>query len=182
MADLAYRTSIPAARNGTPWGAIWAGVFSFTAIWSIFGLLGEAIFASSASPAAAQPVSGMSVGMGIWSVILTMIAMYVAGRVTGHFAGVSQRGDGAVLGTTMFGLTVMAAFVVILLAGTAMSGYAPVPGSAHSPYMLTVFASVGWAGFVSLLLGWFCAMGGTIHSIRQMARPAAEVRDIRNAA
>lgn len=182
MADLAYRTSIPVTRNGTPWGAIWAGVFSFAAIWSIFGLLGEAIFASSASANAAQPVSGMSVGMAVWSVILTMIAMYVAGRVTGHFSGVSHRGEGAILGTTMFGLTVMAAFVVILLAGTAMSGYAPVAGSVHSPYILTVFSTIGWAGFVGLLLGWFCAMGGAIHLTRQIARPSAEVRDIRNAA
>ena len=182
MADLAYRTSIPVGRSGTPWGAIWAGVFSFTAIWSIFGLLGEAIFASSASPGAAQPVSGMSVGMGVWSVILTMIAMYVAGRVTGHFSGVSHRGDGAVLGTTMFGLTVMAAFVVILLAGTTMAGYSAVPGSVHSSSMLTLFSTIGWAGFVSLFLGWLCAMGGTMHSVRQIARPAAEVRDIRNAA
>lgn len=183
MADLAYRApGIPVLRSGAPWGAIWAGMFSFTAIWAIFGLLGEAIFASSASPSAAQPVSGMSAGMGAWSVILTMIAMYVAGRVAGHFSGVERRGDGAVLGTTMFGLTVMAGFVAILLAGTAMAGYSPLPGSVHSPYMLTVFTTIGWVGFIALLLGWLCAMGGAVHSIRQVARPAAEVRDIRNAA
>ena len=29
------------------WGAIWAGVFIFTAIWVVFGTLGTAIFASA---------------------------------------------------------------------------------------------------------------------------------------
>src|SRR5690348_15614621 len=88
MADIAYRNEgLSYSRSGTPWGAIWAGLFAFVAIWSVFGLLGEAIFASAANPNSANPVSGMSVGMGVWSVILTIIAMYVGGRVTGALAG-----------------------------------------------------------------------------------------------
>ena len=85
MADLTYRNeAVDRPWRGAGWGAIWAGMFSFIAIWSVFGMLGEAIFAGSANPNTAQPVSGMSVGMGFWSVILTIIAMYVAGRVTAH--------------------------------------------------------------------------------------------------
>lgn len=48
---FAYRNDLPARlTSGTAWGAIWAGMFSFIAIWSVFGILGEAIFASSANP------------------------------------------------------------------------------------------------------------------------------------
>ena len=37
--DVAYRGTNVGVRS-TDWGAIWAGVFSFMAIWSVFGALG----------------------------------------------------------------------------------------------------------------------------------------------
>lgn len=82
MVDLRYGSTVVNGRR-TDWGAIWAGVFTFIAIWSVFGLLGMAIFASAANPNAQNPVTGMSAGMGIWAVVLTFIAMYVGGLETG---------------------------------------------------------------------------------------------------
>ena len=35
MADLAYRRDAP-LRLVTDWGAIWAGVFAYFAIWAVF--------------------------------------------------------------------------------------------------------------------------------------------------
>ncbi|HKU26573.1 MAG TPA: hypothetical protein VJQ54_13945 [Candidatus Sulfotelmatobacter sp.] len=164
MADLAYRNDIaPRLGRGTAWGAIWAGMFTFVAIWSVFGILGEAIFASAANPNAPQPISGMSVGMGIWSVILTIIAMYVAGRVTAHLAEVSDRSTGIIHGMTMFGLSVIAVVITVVLSGSALSGGSGLAGGTHSPYMLAVFSDVGWIGFFCLLLGWLAAMGGAAH-------------------
>ena len=185
MADLAYRNeafSYPA--NRTAWGAIWIGVFSFVAIWSVFGILGEAIFASSASPNAAHPVTGMSAGMGAWATILTIISMYVAGRVTGHFSEIDDRNGRIMHGMAMFGLSVIAVIVMVILSGTAISGGSGVPGGPHSSYMLTVFADVGWIGFVSLFLGWLAAMGGAAHGAIRHAASAGntKVRDIRPAA
>src|SRR5438067_1690324 len=149
MADLAYRNEpVVVTQERTNWGAIWAGVFTFVAIWSVFGLLGEAIFASAANPNAAYPVTGMNVGMGIWAIILTIIAMFFAGRVTGRLADVADRGQGAIYGTTLFGLGVVATLLIIVFGGTALTGDTGVPGGPHSPYMLTVFADVGWMGFV----------------------------------
>jgi hypothetical protein len=155
--EIVYRA------NRTNWGAIWIGVFSFVAVWSVFGMLGEAIFASSANPNAAKPVSGMSVGMGFWAVILTIIAMYVAGRVTAHFADVADRTGRIIHGMAMFGLSVVAALLIVVLGGTSLSGGAGLLGGPHSPYMLTVFADIGWIGFISLLLGWLAAIGGAAH-------------------
>ena len=161
MADLTYRNEALASPWGcAAWGAIWAGMFSFIAIWSVFGMLGEAIFASSANPNAAQPVSGMSVGMAFWSVILTIIAMYVAGRVTAHLSGVIDRTSRIMQGMTMFGLSVMAVIATLILGGTALSGASGLAGGTHSPYMLTIFSDVGWIGFACLFLGWLAAMGG----------------------
>ena len=188
MADLAYRNDLTThSGERTNWGAIWAGVFAFAAIWSVFGMLGEAIFASSANPNVAKPVGGMSVGLGVWATILTIIAMYVAGRVTGHFARPHDRNGRIMHGLAMFGLSVIGVVVLLILSGTAISGGTGVPGGPHSSYMLTVFSDVGWIGFASLFLGWLAAMGGAAHSAVNRATgtgtgATTNVRDIRPAA
>jgi len=168
------------------WGSIWAGTFAFVAIWSVFGMLGEAIFASSASPNAAEPVAGLSAGMGIWVTILTIIAMYVGGRVTGHFTNYADRGTRLLHGIAMFGLSVVAFVILAIFSGTALTGGASVPAGAHSSYILTVFADLGWIGFASLFLGWLAAMGGATHGagqLRTSAPPATrDVQEIRRAA
>jgi hypothetical protein len=181
MAEVAYQgESIVMARR-TDWGAIWAGVFSFVAIWSVFGVLGFAIFTSVANPAAAQPVTGMGVGLGIWAVILTIIAMYVAGRETGRLAAVPNRHERLIHGMIMFGLSVVAVLVVTALGGIAFPGNATATGGVHSSYVLGLFAGMGWIGFASLFLGWLAAMGGASMAapriqqerISQQVRPAA---------
>lgn len=189
MADIARENiTIAPERTGMNWSAIWAGVFTFVAIWSVFGVLGMAIFASSANPNAQQPVSGMSVGMGIWAIILTIIAMYVAGRVTGKFARLTSRNEGVNHGLVMFGLSVVATLVLTTLGGAALSGGAGVSGTAHSSYVLGVFANLGWIGFVSLFLGWLAAMGGAAsgsHSspaVVQKTDETGTVHQIRSAA
>ena len=183
MAEVTYGTVYASeARPRADWGAIWAGVFTFISIWSVFGLLGEAIFASAANPSAAQPVSGMSVGEGIWGVILTIIAMYVAGRETGRLAAVTNRHDGLVHGMIMFGLSIAAALVIITVGGLALSGGTGIAGTAHNPYILQVFADLGWIGFFALLLGWLAAMGGASTAAQARVQREKPVEEIRRAA
>ena len=186
MADLAYRNdAVTVLRGRTDWGAIWGGVFTFVAIWSVFGALGLAIFAGAANPRAAAPVEGMSAGIGIWMIVLTIIAMYVAGRETGRLAGVSNRHDGLIHGMIMFGLSVVAAVILTVLGGNTLSGGTGVAGTTHSPYVLTVFADIGWIGFVALFLGWLAAMGGASQGAahkREVQQPLNNTREIRPAA
>ncbi len=186
MADLAYRndfTDLGATR--ADWGAIWAGMFAFVSIWAVFGTLGAAIFASSANPNAAHPVTGMSTGMAIWAVVLTFIAMYVGGRVTGRLCKSASRHDALVNGLAMFGLGVVSAVVIVVLAGATLSGGVGLTQttSAHSPYALSIFADLGWAGFVALFLGWLGAMYGASSAVpRTTTRVTGEVREMRPAA
>jgi len=186
MADLAnarnetYINETGVGGNRTSWGAIWAGTFAFIAIWSVFGMLGEAIFASSANPNAAQPVGGMSVGMGIWATILTIIAMYVGGRVTAHFSNAVDRNGRIMHGVVMFGLSVVSFVVVAILSGVALTAESGVAGGGpHSSYILTVFSDLGWIGFASLFLGWLAAMGGAAHgTLARRATATTKVREV----
>jgi hypothetical protein len=124
--------------------------------------------------------------MGVWAVILTIIAMYVAGRVTAHFADVADRNGRIMHGMAMFGLTVVSVILLVILSGTAISGGNGLPGGTHSSYMLTVFADIGWIGFVALFLGWLAALGGAAHgaigSSNVGTTTTSNVRDIRPAA
>lgn len=181
MADLGYRTPnlaspVPAsvaAGPQTPWGAIWSGVFTVAAVWSVFGLLGASIFDVSAGG------STSPWGMGIWSIVLTMIAMYVGGRVTAHLANLQERGDRIMSGMTMFGLSAVSAAVLVILAG-AVSGSSS--AAVSGPYLASVITTVGWFGFLALFLGWLCAIAGATTAGRTVVRESATVHDIRNAA
>ncbi|MGC1105881.1 MAG: hypothetical protein WA876_05025 [Candidatus Acidiferrales bacterium] len=159
------------------WGAIWAGVFTFIAIWSVFGVLGMAVFSSVANPNAAHPVTGMSIGMGIWAIVLTVIAMYVAGRVTGHLAGIGNLRDGAAHGMIMFGLSLVA-LRVLAGAGGMLDLTAGAFGGMHSAYALGLYSGLGWIGFVALFLGWLAAMGGAASGTNSRAAhlPSQQIR------
>jgi hypothetical protein len=166
MADNQNVTTVVSHPN---WGAIWSGVFTFLGIWTVFGLLGTAIFPSAAGPTAAQPIAGMGLGISIWSVILTIVALFVAGRVTGHLAGIGNARDGVVHGMIMFGLAMPSTLVIVSLAGMAMG--ASVTG-AHGVYVLSLFGTLGWAGFVGTFLGWLAALGGASMGAREIVRTA----------
>jgi hypothetical protein len=181
MPDLTNNEGV-ALRVRADWGAIWAGVFTFIAIWSVFGLLGVAVFGSAADPGTSSRVTGMSVGMGIWAIVLTIIAMYIAGLETGRLAAVASRHDGLIHGMIMFGLAVTASLVITIMAGNSLSVGAGVQGTVHHPYLSEVFTGLGWFAFVSLFLGWLAAMAGASTGVSHKAEATRNVREMRPAA
>lgn len=149
MSDALFRTqsssSIYPTGLGVNWGAIWGGVFGFAAIWAVFEMLAVAIFPST-----------VSAGFQVWTVILTLIAMYVAGFETGRLANLSSTHDGLVHGMMMFGLSVISVIVLTSFAN-GIFGAASV---AHNNYVLAVTPGTEWFDFAALFLGWLGAMGG----------------------
>lgn len=182
MADFANRVPgpVPAAaaatgpavdRYGTPWGAVWAGAFSAAAIWTVFGELGVAIFRTTGG----LNTTGVSWGMGVWSIILTGIALFVGGRVTGRMGELRTRRDAAMAGQTMFGLTAVGLVLTLALMGTGANAAGP-------SYVGYAIRSAGWFGWVGVLCGWIGAMAGATGAQRIVRQAATPVRDIRNAA
>ena len=171
MSDAAFRTNSPAlytTGSRTNWGAIWGGVFTFGAVWMVFEALAVAIFADRAS-----------IGMQIWTVVLTIIAMYVAGLETGRLAGLTNRHDGLVHGIIMFGLSLVSTIILSTLAtGVLVGAAAPRVG-----YVFAFGPGTEWAGFFALLLGWFAAMAGAstgaarqLVEVRRPIEPPIEMR------
>ena len=143
-------------RRGTDWSAIWGGVFVFAAIWTVFETLAFAIFGGPSTLANAQ--SGMGAGMAIWTIVLTIIAMYVAGRETGRMAGAVTRQSGLMPGMMMFGLSVVGAIVLAMMAGAVLTVGRASSAATNSGYVISVGAE--WTAFITLLLGWLAALGG----------------------
>jgi hypothetical protein len=169
MADLNDTQGNVTIVSRPHWGAIWAGMFTFIAIWSVFIMLGAGIFATSAS-SAPTATGGLSLGMAVWSVILTLIAMFVAGQVTGRLAGITNSRDGMIHGMVMFGLSVAAALVIGVIGNSTQAGAA----DASTPYLFAMFANWGWTLFASLFLGWLAAMGGASTAHREFSTTAVQ--------
>jgi hypothetical protein len=169
--------------NQTPvrWSAIFAGTFVFLAIEATFGVLGTAIFAGAANPNAAQPVTGMSAGIGIWMLVLSIISLYVAGRTAGHFSGSTARNEAWYYGLATFGLCI---FTLILVTAMTM-GAAVTPttaGKVAAAAPSTVGSIIATGGFwlwITMLLGGLAAMWGSSNAIGSLRTPAT-VHDIRD--
>jgi len=167
------------------WSGIFAGTFLFLAIEITFGVLGMAIFASAANPGAAVPVStGIHWGMGIWMVILSIIALYFAGKLAARLSGAPSRNAGLYAGLVTFGMCVFTAVLIAAMAlvGT-MGGHT---GVAYAgPYSVADILAVGgyWT-FVALVLAMISAGIGGTHGAqmgRLRTKPEARI-DERHAA
>jgi hypothetical protein len=101
------------------WSSLFAGTFVFLAIEATFGVLGAAIFANASNPAARNPVS---VGFGIWMVILSIISLYYAGRVAGRMSGAESRNQAMWHGLICYG---MCLFTAALLTSMSVFSVAP---------------------------------------------------------
>lgn len=158
MSDL--NTTVVPVPARFHWGAIWAGVFTFLAIWFVFGSLCLAIWAGSPN---------LNVALSVWGIILTVIAMFVAGRLTGQLSGVTTSYEGTAVGMTMFGLAVVSACVCVVVAFGRTHGLETAPGTTA----LTMFTDYGWALFVGLFLGWLAAIGGASSAHKEFSRHVA---------
>jgi len=109
--------------------------------------------------------------MAIWTIVLTIIAMYVAGVETARMSGAVTRHDGVVHGLMMFGLSTVGFIVLAALTGGTLS-HGGVNATTHSMW-IGLTSGMAWAGFWTLLLGWLAAMGGAASGV---GRPSLETR------
>jgi hypothetical protein len=116
--------------------------------------------------------------MQVWTVVLTIIAMYVAGIETGRLANVSNRHDGLVHGIIMFGLSVVGVILVTTIATGAFAA-----ATARNGSVVSLAPGMAWSDFLAMFLGWIAAMGGASSGVgrrrvevRTQAGPPLEMR------
>jgi hypothetical protein len=169
MATREITSGYPLGYGRSFWSGVFAGTFVFLAIEATFGMLGAAIFADAASP----------VGFTIWMVILSIIALYFAGRTSAHLSNADTRNTGLYQGLVTFG---MSAFATVLSLGIVLSstvaGTATAAGTLNRWDIVSVAGKGGWGIFLALFLGMLAAMIGSTHAI---AKPAASVAPITRA-
>jgi hypothetical protein len=149
------------------WSAIFAGTFVFLAIEATFGVLGTAIFATAMNPRAAHPVTGMSVGIGIWLVVLTIISLYCAGRAASHLSGVQNRLDGMYHGLVTFGLSIFASVLTAAIIIGSSPSMAPNVNVVSVATLGDIITTAGYWLFVALLLGGIAAAWGGSAGLRK---------------
>jgi hypothetical protein len=139
-------------NRGFSWSGIFAGAFLFLAIESTFGVLGAAIFG--------LPLVGTrnSVGIGIWMVILSIIALYFAGKLASKVSGATTRNMGMYDGLVTFGMSVLACFMIVAMFLRSSAG-----GSAISIRLSDSTIAGGYWLFVALILAMISAASGGIH-------------------
>ena len=163
------------------WGSIFAGCFMFIAIEVTFGLLGLAIFASAANPNAAHPVGGMSTGIGIWTIVLSIIALYFAGKTAARLSGAVTSNIGLYHGLVTYGMSIFATVLIAAMTlGSTVAGNANLNGVNNATVASTI-STGGWWIFFACLLGMIAAAIGGSHGVRnQMRAPVANIEHDRN--
>ena len=119
-AQLRTRSTYPRtfSRRGTYSGAIWAAPSSSQP----FEHLRIADIRDLRRPNSRTNLqSNMKAGMAVWTIILTILAMYVAGNETSRLAGFAPRHDGLSHGMMMFGLAVVGGVALAVLAGNGVA-------------------------------------------------------------
>lgn len=180
-----YTTNVSPVPRAFSWSGIFAGTFLFLAIEVTFTVLGLAIFASASTPGAAQPVStGIHWGMGIWMVILSIIAMYFAGKLSARLSGAPSRNSGMYAGLVTFGMCIFTTVLVTAIAlGSTVGGNTGI-AYAGLTRVADILSTGGYWVFVALVLAMIAAASGGIHgsgSGRLRTRPEARTDERRAA-
>lgn len=139
MEDTMVTVTDPAPREVTApyrgflswvsWRSIFAGIITAIAIGIVLALLGMALGFTVLDPMSRDPLAGVGLTFGIWTLISGIVSLIVGGFVAGLFAG--QRGG-------MHGFLVWAAVLIIgafstsMAAGMALQGIGNLLGGAGS--------------------------------------------------
>lgn len=151
------------------WSSIFAGTFVFLAIEVTFGVLGVAIFASATNPASANlGGAGISFGLGIWMVILSIIALHFAGRVAGGLSGTNQRSIGMWHGLVTFGMCIFTTALIASMSVVSASSATP-NASPSEGYVVHAITTAGWWLFFTLVLSMIAAGTGGAHAVNPRA-------------
>lgn len=98
------------------WSGIFGGAFVAMGLLLLFQVLGLAAGLSSIDRNESNSLKAIGLGVGLWSIIAPILALFGGGLVTARLAGPVTRGIGALHGAVLWGLTSVVAFVLVSMA------------------------------------------------------------------
>lgn len=166
---MEYPTPVPAPSRPFrwSWSGIFAGTFMFLAIETTFGILGAAIFGSAGSTNPAAPASpSMGMGLQIWMIVLSIIALYFAGKSASKLIyGAADRNLGMYHGLVTFGMCVATTLLIV-----AATWGVSATGSAIGTHQWSLGGAIATGGewwlFIALILPMISASIGGMHGVR----------------
>jgi hypothetical protein len=106
--------------------------------------------------------------------VLSVIALYIAGRCASRLSGVSDRNLGIYHGLVTYGMSLFAAILVAALAlGSTVPGNATLTTSHNA--MIGAASTGGWWLFIACLLGMISALAGGSNGARPELRPPVAI-------
>lgn len=151
-------TTTPSERVAVPaklsWGALFGAAFFVLGVFALLSSIGLAIGLSSVDPNDASTVKSAWTGIGIWSVIASLISLFLGGLFASRTAGLVDRTVGALHGAVLWGLTTVATFMLLgSMAWGVASGLAKVGAGVLSAGGAAVGATAAKGDQIAASLG-----------------------------
>jgi hypothetical protein len=110
-------------RTRVSWGAIFAGAAVALVVSVVLNLLGFGIGAVAIDPAEAGQAQAIGIGAGIWTVLVTLVALFFGGWIAGRLSGRMRRFEGILHGLVTWSLVTLAVLWTVTTAlGTIVGG------------------------------------------------------------
>lgn len=130
---MADNTNISGAPFRLSWPAIFGGMFAAAGVWLLFHAFGLALGFSRLDPNNPNLMRAAGIGTGIWSIVGTFLSLLAGGFVTARSAGFLGRGNAAIHGMVLWGLTSLGGTMLIVsLVGSLAAGVAGLGASVAS--------------------------------------------------
>lgn len=134
------------------WSSVIAGLFLAVGTQIMLALMGNAVGLAAANVRAPNPLSGIAVSAGLFSVMTVLASLLVGGFAASKLSGTIRRGDGMLAGVLTWSTMMVLSFFMVLHSLGASSG--PVAQNA-------------WFTFGGALLSLATAvLGGALGSVR----------------
>jgi hypothetical protein len=117
---------IPATISEVGWSAVFAGFVVAVVTQLVLSMLGLAIGATALDPSAGgNPSAGaLTIGAGVWTLLSSMIAVFIGAWVAGRFTYSPERQEGPLQGVLVWALSLLFAVWIMASGATALGSAA----------------------------------------------------------
>ena len=110
-------------RSRVSWGAIFAGAAVALVASVVLNMLGFGIGAVALDPAEAGQAQAIGIAAGVWTILVSLVALFVGGWIAGRLSGTTRRFEGLLHGVVTWSLVTLAVLWLVTTAlGTVVGG------------------------------------------------------------